>query len=181
MDEYIEVTYRDLSKIMENNFIGVKRLEETLSRELFKLIEEAILEDESIDEPIFGCGMVTGNPVSNYEFSGPLRAIEEVERMAPEHYQHIKEILEKLGFIQSIPLNDKTMLHLKKVVMPVWQLTDIETLRPMEVKNVTVEFAIKVRLQDLSLTGNEWRVIPDKKWHTARFTDNNEDSFEVLL
>ncbi len=114
-------------------------------------------------------------------FIGPLAAISEVERLAPEHYGHVEDILSSMGFVRSIPLNDKLIIYLKKVVMPTWKSIDIETMRPIEVKNVTVEFSVKVRVADLHMTGDEWRVVADGEWHEAKFTDKDEEPFDVMF
>jgi len=115
------------------------------------------------------------------EFTSTLDVIAEVERLAPEFMEQVEDILESKGFNRAIPLNDKWALYVKKVVMPTWKLLDVETWRPIEAKNVTVEFAIKVHREDLFLKSDDWRVISDGKWHEAKFIDNEEETFEVML
>ncbi len=114
-------------------------------------------------------------------FIGVKEAINAVRDLAPDNYEHVEQILDSYGFERGLPLNDKWQIYLKKVVMPTWNLIDTESFRPMKVKDVLVEYAIKVRISDLKMDGNEWRVISDGKWHEAEYTDKKQASFQVSL
>lgn len=114
-------------------------------------------------------------------FSMTEKVIAEVKELAPDNYEHVEQILSSHGFERGIPLNDKWQIYLKKVVMPTWDLIDVDSLRPIKVKNVVVEYAIKVRVSDLTMDGNEWRVISDGKWHEAEFNDQKENPFQINL
>lgn len=114
-------------------------------------------------------------------YVGIEEAITEVKELSPDNYEHVERILSAHGFERGLPLNDKWQLYLKQVVMPIWGLLDVQTLRPMNVKNVVVECTIKVRVSDLLMEAGDWRVISDGKWHEAEFTDKKESSFQVRL